>query len=219
MNTTQVLNFLKALHLNNNKEWMEANKRDYHQAKATFATLIEGLLQELQQFEPSLAGLAAKDCIFRINRDLRFTKDKSPYKNNFGASIAEGGKKSLNAGYYLHLQPHDESFIGGGLYMPPGDYLKKIRQEIDYNAGELLEIVTDKHFKESFGSIQGEKLARAPKGYTPDHPNIEFLKLKSYVVLQKLTDEEIQSPNLVTHLAYKCSVMKPFLDFLNIAVS
>src|SRR5690606_11696708 len=124
-----------------------------------------------------------------------------------------------NAGYYLHLQPGDESFIGGGLCMPPGEHLKKIRQEIDYNAPELLKVVSDKTFKKYFEAVQGEKLARAPKGYQPDDPNIEFLKLKSYVVLHKLSDEEIKSGNLRQNLAGKCRAMKPFLDFLNVAVS
>lgn len=198
---------------------MDAHKDDYQQARQTFITLINELLDDIKQFDPEIATLTAKDCIFRINRDIRFSKNKAPYKNNFGASIAEGGKKSANAGYYLHLQPGDESFIGGGLYMPPGEHLKKIRQEIDYNAPELLKVVSDKTFKKYFGAVQGEKLARAPKGYQPDHPNIEFLKLKSYVVLHKLSDEEIKSGDLRQNLAGKCRAMKPFLDFLNVAVS
>lgn len=219
MDMRQLLTFLIDLHSNNNKEWMDANRPAYNQAKTSFSTLIETLLLSLQQTEPELAGLTAKDCVFRINRDIRFSKDKSPYKNNFGASIAEGGKKSLNAGYYIHIQPGNESFVGGGLYMPPGEHLKKVRQEIDYNPSTLQEIVYDENFKAYFGKIQGEKLVRAPQGYTPDHPNIEFLKLKSYIVLHKLSDEAIQSPKLVENLSAKCKAMKPFLDFLNVAIS
>lgn len=218
-NTDHILSFLSALKSNNNKEWMDAHRGEYLQAKADFEALVDNLLHNLQVYEPELAGLTAKDCTFRINRDIRFSKDKSPYKHNFGASIAEGGKKSLNAGYYLHIQPGNESFIGGGLYMPPGEQLKKIRQEIDYNAPELLKIVTTKDFKYAYGKIQGEKLARAPKGYDPNHPNIEFLKLKSYVALHKLSDADIKSPNLVEDLTQKCFVLKPFLDFLNVAIS
>lgn len=198
---------------------MDANRGAYLQAKADFEALVNALLQNLQAIDPDLNGITAKDCTFRINRDIRFSKDKSPYKHNFGASIAEGGKKSLNAGYYLHIQPGNESFIGGGLYMPPGEQLKKIRQEIDYNAPELLKIVATKDFKQAYGKIQGEKLSRAPKGYEPSHPNIEFLKLKSYVALHTLTDDDIQSPQLLENLTHKCQVLKPFIDFLNVAIS
>lgn len=219
MDTDHILSFLSALKTNNNKEWMDAHRGEYLQAKVDFEALVNILLQNLQAIDPGLNGLTAKDCIFRINRDIRFSKDKSPYKHNFGASIAEGGKKSLNAGYYLHIQPGNESFVGGGLYMPPGEQLKKIRQEIDYNAPELFEIVTTKDFEQAYGRIQGEKLIRAPKGYDPDHPNIEFLKLKSYVALHKLTDDDIQSPQLIENLTHKCQVLKPFIDFLNIAIS
>lgn len=219
MNISFILDFLSDLSDNNSKEWMDDNKSRYQQARETFITLVNNLLDDIKQFDPDIAPLTAKDCIFRINRDIRFSKNKDPYKNNFGASISEGGKKSASAGYYLHIQPGNESFIGGGLYMPPGDHLKKVRQEIDYNAPELLKVVSDQDFKRCFGMVQGEKLARAPKGYSPEHPNIEFLKLKSYVVLHKLTDEELSSNNLRHDLAEKCRTMKPFLDFLNVAVS
>lgn len=219
MDISQLLQFLNDLQVNNSKEWMDAHRPAYLLAKTSFSTLIEALLLSLQQTEPELSGLTAKDCIFRINRDIRFSKNKAPYKNNFGASIAEGGKKSLNAGFYIHIQPNNESFIGGGLYMPPGEHLKKIRQEIDYNPAALQEIVLGKEFKQFFGNIQGEKLMRAPQGYSPEHPNIEFLKLKSYVVLHKLSDAALYAPNLEENLIYKCQVMKPFIDFLNVAIS
>lgn len=219
MNISIILDFLEELNDNNSKEWMDANKSRYLEARETFISLVGDLLDDIKQFDPDIATLTPKDCIFRINRDIRFSKNKDPYKNNFGASISEGGKKSASAGYYLHLQPGNESFIGGGLYMPPGDHLKKVRQEIDYNAPELLKVVNDQSFKKCFGVVQGEKLARAPKGYNPDHPNIEFLKLKSYVVLHKLSDEELKSNKLRQNLSGKCQAMKPFLDFLNVAVS
>lgn len=219
MNTPLILEFLQGLAIHNNKEWMEANKETYNEAKTSYIELITALLDRLKEFDPGVSSLTAKDCIFRINRDVRFSKNKAPYKSNFGASISEGGKKSASAGYYLHLQPGNESFIGGGLYMPPAEHLKKIRQEIDYNAPELLKIVSEKHFEHCFGVIQGDKLARAPKGYSPDHPNIEFLKLKSYVVLHKLSDEDVRAKGLIQNLTEKSRAMKPFLDFLNVAVS
>lgn len=219
MNTTLILEFLQGLAIHNNKEWMDANKETYNEARSYYIELISALLDRLKEFDPGVSSLTAKDCIFRINRDIRFSKNKAPYKSNFGASISEGGKKSATAGYYLHLQPGDESFIGGGLYMPQTEELKKIRQEIDYNAPELLKIVSEKSFKQYFGLIQGEKLARAPKGYSPEHPNIEFLKLKSYVVLHRLSDEDVRDKNFIPNITEECKAMKPFLDFLNVAVS
>ena len=166
-----------------------------------------------------MRGLDPKKCIFRINRDIRFSKDKSPYKINFGAALAEGGRNSGNAAYYLHLQPNDESFIGGGLYQPPKEMLAKVRQEIDYNASELRTLVSAPDFRETFGEIQGDSLKRAPKGYDPDHPNIALLKLKDYIVLRKLTDQEVADEQFPEQALAIFKTMIPFVRYLNVAVS
>src|SRR5690606_921587 len=214
-----ILSFISELGADNNKEWMDANRGAYLQAKVDFEALVNVQLWYLEAIDPGLIGLTAKVRLFRITRDIRFSNDKSPYKQNVREHVAESGKKSLKAGYYLHIQPGDESFFGGGLYKPPGAQLKNIRQEIDYNAPELLKIVTAEDFKQAYGRIQGEKLSRAPKGYDPHHPNIEFLKLKSYVALHKLSDDDIKSPKLIDNLTHNCQVLKPFIDFLNVAIS
>lgn len=219
MNTKLILHFLSELEQNNHKEWMDTHRDWYLEAKNEFLNLVAYLLGEMSVIDEGLMGLQPKNCIFRINRDIRFSKDKSPYKNNFGVYMAEGGKKSPNAGYYLHIQPGDESFIGGGMYHPDSDILSKIRQEIDYNAAELKQITEEKDFKNYFGAIQGEKLKRAPKGYEPNHPNIELLKLKDFVVMHKLSDKELEDSSFKEKAIDMFKAMEPFVHYLNVAIS
>lgn len=219
MKPEKSLQFLAQLKENNYKEWMDDHKADYTNAKNEFKEVIKETLNRLGAIDPDFLGLESKDCIFRINRDIRFSKDKSPYKQNFGAFMTPGGKKSELAGFYLHLQPGDESFIGGGLYMPAGEILKKIRQEIDYNAAELKKIVEEKKFIKLYDRIQGEKLKTAPRGYPLDHPNIELLKMKSYVVINKIADSDLMKHDIVNLLEEHFKVAKPFFDYLNVAIS
>lgn len=164
-------------------------------------------------------GLQAKKCVFRIYRDVRFSKDKSPYKLNFGASMSEGGRKSTNPGYYIHLQPGGECFFGGGLYHPDVDNLKKVRQEIDYNADSFLKIVKDQEFKSVFGEIWGEKLKRAPKDYSEDHPLIEYLKLKDFVVLHQVDDKDVVKKDYFKKGSEVYKMIKPFNDFMKTAIN
>jgi len=219
MNTQLILHFLAELQQNNQKEWMDAHRDWYLQAKEEFLLLVRHLLGEITTFDEGLLGLDPKKCIFRINRDIRFSKDKSPYKNNFGAYMVEGGKKSSNAGYYIHLQAGNESFIGGGMYHPERENLAKIRQEIDYNPAELKQITDRPAFRDKFGMIQGEKLKRAPKGYEPDHPNIELLKLKDFVVIHKLSDEDLQADDFKDKAVDMFKTIQPFISYLNVAIS
>jgi len=215
----KILDFLKELKYNNHKEWMDAHREQYHEAKAEFEEFVNMLIMEIQQFDESIVGVTPKNCIFRINRDIRFSKNKSPYKSNMAAFISEEGKKTFKPGYYIHLQPEDESMIAGGIYAPPGDILKKIRQEVDYNSGELKEIVSQKDFRNFFGEIQGEKLKTAPKGYSTDHPNIEFLKLKSYIVYHKFRDQDVMSDNFKNEAIKGFKILKPMNDYLGVAIS
>ncbi|MFY0608183.1 MAG: DUF2461 domain-containing protein [Cyclobacteriaceae bacterium] len=218
MNLSNSHKFLIELNKNNSKEWMDANKKWYQECRQEFISFVEELLAELKVIDPTVADLRAKDTIFRINRDIRFSKDKRPYKVNFGAAISEGGKKSGNPAYYVHFQPGSH-FIGGGIYMPEAETLRKIRQEIDYNPEELKKIVSDSAFSEVYGEIRGEKLKTAPKGYPKDHPNIEFLKLKSYTVMREVDDKLATKEGYVQHVLESFELMKPFNDYLGVAVS
>lgn len=217
--TRLILNFLSELKEHNHKEWMDEHKQQYQEARQAFVELVDELLEGMKVFDPSLEGIQPKECIFRINRDIRFSKDKTPYKIWMSAVMAEGGKKTLQAIYYLHLQPGGESMVAGGIHEPPGEQLRKIRQEVDYNAGELKEIVNHADFLRYFGEIQGEKLSRAPKGYPVDHPNIEFLKLKSYLAIRRFSDAEVQQEDFVEEVLKTFRAVQPFNEYLNVAVS
>ena len=210
------LRFLKNLEKNNNKTWFDANRKEYEAAKSDFLLTVEQLLEAISKFDPSISHLTAKECVFRINRDVRFSKDKSPYKTNFGASISKGGKKIGDAGYYFHADP-GKSFVGGGIYMPMPPDLAKIRQEIDYNFDEWEKIIKGKNFKRYFPEgIEGiEILSRPPKGYAEDNLAIEFLKMKCFIVSRVVSDEELQAKNFVKEAAKTFEAMKPLVDFLN----
>ncbi len=213
------LQFIKELKKNNNKPWFDANRKKYEAAKADFVSWVEILIAAIAKFNPAVASLKAKDCTFRINRDIRFSKDKSPYKTNMGAYINPGGKKINTPGYYFHCEP-GQNFAAGGLYIPEPAVLAKVRQEIDYNFDEWKKIIGSKTFKKYFPKIDGiEVLSRPPKGYSDDNPAIEFLKMKSYIVSRPLDDKELTSKTLVKEAAKTYEAMKPMIDFLNNAMN
>ena len=214
---SSTLKFLSSLKKNNNKPWFDANRKAYEAAKTDFAGFIDTVIEAYGKKDPSIAHLKAKDCMFRINRDVRFSKDKSPYKTNMGASINKGGKKSMTAGYYFHLEPGD-SFTGGGLYMAMPDQLKNIRQEIDYSWKEFQKIISSKQFKTVYGDLYmgyDMKLVRPPKGYEADNPAIEYIKLKSWIGFHKLSNSDLTSNTLLKKTVTSFEVLKPLLDFLN----
>lgn len=219
MNIILTLDFLRQLQNNNNKAWMDTHRDMYLAAREEFKSLVAYILAEMSTIDEGLLGLQPKDCIFRINRDIRFSKDKSPYKLNFGCYLSEGGKNGEQAGYYFHLQPYGESFVGGGMYMPSAETLYKVRQEIDYNAGELKKIVDTPDFRRYFGEIQGDTLKRPPKGYSADHPQIGLLKLKDYLAIHRMTDAEITSEALPQQIVKLFKTLTPFLHYLNVAIS
>ncbi len=211
------LRFLRKLKKNNNKPWFDANRNDYTEAKQQVESFLEGLIAAFGKTDAAISTLTPKECMFRINRDVRFSKDKSPYKTNFGAFINQGGKKSTLAGYYLHIEP-GASFVGGGLWMPMPAELSKIRQEIDYNLEEFKAILKTAAFKKQFGELySGEdmSLQRVPKGYEADNPAAQYLKLKSFIATRKLTDEEVLSKSLQKTCVAAFTALKPLLDFIN----
>ncbi len=221
MPTSATLIFLKTLNSNNNKEWFNANRQQYEIAKEDMNALVSKILLSFSPIDKDLKSLSAKDCLFRINRDIRFSKDKSPYKTNLGAFFVRGGKKSNFAGYYLHIEP-GKSFVGGGLYMPMADVLKKVRQEIDYNVNEFKNIVEGKKFKSFYTQgLEMEKfsLANAPKGYEKDQPGIEYLKLKSFVATKSLTDEDLMSSTVLKKITKAFEALMPMVQFFNRAIA
>ncbi|MBK9732744.1 MAG: DUF2461 domain-containing protein [Chitinophagaceae bacterium] len=211
----QTLKFLSALKKNNNKEWFERNRPLYEAVRNDYVQVVAEIINSISRFDPTVAQLEAKKCLFRINRDIRFSTNKAPYKINIGASISKGGKNAPSAGYYLHVQP-GSSFTGGGIWMPEAPELAKIRQEIDYNFGDFKKILNSKSFRKTFGDLDQEgKLVRPPKSYTPENPSIEYLKLRSFVAAAAMTDEEVLSRNFVKKITGVFKEMYPFICFLN----
>jgi len=193
---------------------LDRNRDSYDEARQLFEELVIALIAEVGKFE-DLGGLKPKDCIFRINRDLRFSKDKSPYKTAMSAVIGPGGKKHTGLPYYVHLEPHGRSMLGGGHYKPTPEQLARWRQAIDEDAVRLNKLIHHKNFVSTFGSLAGDKLKSAPKGYSPDHAEIELLRLKQMIVGHRLTDKDVLSPGFVKETVKVLKTMKPFLDYLN----
>ena len=211
------LEFLADLKLNNYKEWFHKNRDRYEDARDNYESFAQAVIDEISVFDPLLKGLEARSCTYRINRDIRFSNDKTPYKSHLGAFIVKGGKNNGDrfAGYYLHVEPGGNSMIAGGAYIPPAPWLSAIREKIDDRGEELVKIISDREFVRTFGEIEGEKLKSAPKGYPKDHPFIEFLKLKSFLVSKMFTDKEVTGKELFGKVIEACIVMKPLNDFLN----
>ncbi|HQV54327.1 MAG TPA: DUF2461 domain-containing protein [Chitinophagaceae bacterium] len=218
---TSTFKFLKDLKKNNNKPWFDKNRKVYEAAKADFISFIQAVIDQHGKKDASIKNLLAKDCLFRINRDVRFAKDKSPYKTNMGASINKGGRKAENsAGYYFHLEPGGV-FTGGGIWMPMPDELKKVRQEIDYNFTDFKKIIAAKKFKTVYGELSSNpeyKLSRVPKGYDPENPAAEFLKLKSYIAMIKISDADLTSKELVKKTVAAFEALQPLIEFINEAL-
>jgi uncharacterized protein (TIGR02453 family) len=215
------LKFLKDLAKNNNKEWFDANRKRYENARQDYIELAEAIIKGFCKRDKDFETLEGKKCLFRINRDVRFSKDKSPYKTNFGASFERGGRISPFAAYYLHIEPGNKSFIAGGVWQPEPDRMKKIRQEIDYSWSDFKKIITNKKFASLFGDLEKTKetsLSREPKGYEKDNPAIDYIKLKSWVVSTPLKDAELTDKDLLKKLLNAFETMQPMIVFLNNAL-
>lgn len=180
--------------------------------------MTEKLIAGIAAFDTPIATLKAKDCTFRINRDVRFSKDKSPYKNNIAAYFNRNGKKGSGAGYYLHIEPGN-SFAAGGMWMPEPKDLAKIRQEIDYNFDDWKKMISNAAFKKTFTEgIKGDALVRPPKGYDDTNPAIEYIKHKSFIVTRAFSDSEVLDKAFVKNATSVFKTMKPLIDFLNAAI-
>ncbi|HTL83211.1 MAG TPA: DUF2461 domain-containing protein [Bacteroidia bacterium] len=219
MISKKTLEFLKKLSKNNNRDWFEKNKQLYLEAKDDVEKNIDVIIAGIRKYDKRIgAEVTAKKSMFRIYRDVRFSKDKSPYKNNIGAIINPGGKKAVAPGYYVHIEP-GKAFIAGGLWQPEAPELGKIRQEIDYNLDEFKKIVSAKKFKTLFGGLdQEDKLANVPKGYAKDHPALEFLKLKSFVVVIELKEKDVLGKNFTKLAVDAMKAMLPLNNFLQRAI-
>ena len=208
-----ILPFLRLLDQNNNRDWFNAHKSDYQQAKIIFERFLEQLILEMGSVDPHVRGLKAADSIFRIYRDTRFATDKTPYKNNFGAHLSQGGKNSGEPGYYFHIQP-GESYISGGIYMPSSEKLKAIRKEIYLFPEDFSALIGDPFFVKNFTFFQEDKLKRPPLGFPADFSLIDYLKYKHYCPWVPIPDEWFILPDLSARIVEFFTNMKPFNDFI-----
>jgi uncharacterized protein (TIGR02453 family) len=215
----ETLDFLKKLDKNNNRFWFQANKKAFDAAQDNMTAFAGYLIGEIGKFDDAVADIDPKTCVFRIYRDVRFSKDKSPYKLNLGAYISPGGRKSMLPGYYFHLQP-GASFVAGGKHIPDGPETLSIRNAIASKTDEFLKIVNRKGYSDAFGKMYGESLKSAPKGFDPDHKAIDYLKLKEFMAYTELHDDQyLTSAEFPKHLVKLMKEMYPLVAFLRKALS
>lgn len=212
----EVFRFLKALREHNDREWFHANKEWYLEVKARHEAFIDAIIGDLAKVDSEVEGLTAKECIFRIYRDTRFSADKSPYKTHIGAFIAQGGRMAPRGGYYVHLEPGN-SLLAGGIWCPPPSLLKALRMDIYGNIEEFTGILQDEQFARYY-HLDGEKLKKVPAPFPKDFPEAELLKYKYYTVECDETDAFFTGEDAVERVVERLALMLPFNRFLNYTV-
>jgi len=220
MISKESLKFLEDLKANNNRDWFQDNKKRYEAYKSDYHQLIRDFLEIMKPQDANLELLEVKNCTFRVNRDIRFSKDKSPYKTHLSVWLSTNPGGGNTPGYYIHLEK-GKSFIAAGLYSPEDSELKKIRKEIAFFYDDLEEIIANPKFQKEFKGLERTEtnaLKNAPRDYEKDHPAIEFLKLKSFVAIQPLKDAALLKPNFVADISEKLLILKPLTAFLNRAL-
>lgn len=213
--------FLTQLSANNSKEWLDENRTSYEKTKNNILALTEALIQTVSEFDDGIAhaDLSPKKCITRLNRDLRFSKDKTPYKTDYYIVLNQHGKNSPSAFYYVHIEPGNCS-LGGGVYNPLALELKKIRSEISASFSEWKDIIGEASFQATFpsGIQHSGLLVRTPKGYEDTDPALSFLKMKGFFTEKTITDEDLQSKQAAENITNSLKASKPLVDFLNVAI-
>lgn len=214
------LQFLNELKDNNNKDWFDIHRKIYQVAKTDVEQFADGIINALSHHDATLSMLTGKGSMFRINRDIRFSTDKSPYKTNMGFWMNKGGKKSPTAGYYVHIEPNNKSFIAAGIYMPMPPDLKKVRTEILYNFDTFQSLINDAAFQAAFGGLEvnpAHKVSRVPQGFDATHPSAEWLKLKSFIATRPLTDQQLSTKGITAEIVAQMSTAIPLVHFINTA--
>lgn len=205
--------FLDELTRNNNKSWFDSHRPAYETARATFEQFINILIDDFRASD-RLEGLSAKSCMARIYRDIRFTRDKSPYKTNLAAMIAPGGWRTSWHGYYISIGPQEQSMVAGGLYNPSAEQLDRFRQVINKDAAPFKKLTQDGAFKDAFNTVEGNRLKTSPKGYDRSHPEIALLQLKQVTVVHHFSEQEVLGNDFEGQVVIVCRAMKPFLKYL-----
>lgn len=206
------LDFLAKLQANNNREWFQANKAVYEKAHQNTIAFADSLLEKMR-IHDNIETASGKASLFRIYADTRFSKDKAPYKTHFGIRFSRATAK-LRGGYYFHLEPGN-SFMAGGFFSPNPDDLKRIREDISFNYEDWYEILSGSQFTETFGELRGDGVKTAPKGFDKDHPAIELLRKKQFILRHSFTDSEVLQPNFAEKLDETFRQLRPFFDYMS----
>jgi uncharacterized protein (TIGR02453 family) len=207
--------YLKGLEENNNKAWFVMSKPSYDILRAEFVELVGEVIAGVARFDKSLAGIDAKKALFRIHRDVRFSKDKSPYKTTFSAALGRSGAKVGGAMYYFHIDANNKLLVGTGCWHPSDAMLATIRRTLAADARPLQRIVRARAFVSTYGGLSDEEaLARAPKGYAPDHPAIEFIKQRNFIGVANIALTARNARNLVDTIVEPCRVGYPLVRWL-----
>lgn len=216
--SSKVFDFLKLIDKNNNREWFNDNKDLFLEAQSDLQNFTEELIAEMGKFDETILKLDAKRSLLRIYRDTRFSKDKTPYKTYFGASLGMG-KMNSKAGFYLHVEP-GKSFLGSGIYLPDSPVLKEIRKEISLFKDDFLKAINDKDFKKHYGELDQEhKLKNVPQGFEKEDPMGEYLKLKSFIGVHNMSNKDLMEKNTVKNISKIFEAAKPLNDFLDTSIS
>ena len=209
---SSVFRFLKDLQKNNEREWFTANKAKYTAAHEEIISFADDLLLEMKKHD-DIETVSGKKSLFRIYRDVRFSKDKSPYKNHFSGSFKRGSKW-LRGGYYFHIEP-GKIFVGGGFFSPSKEDLQRVREEIVEDDAPLRQILNDKQFKKHFGELQGEQLKTAPKGFDKEHPAIDLIRYKQFYFISEFSEEEAQSKDFAKKVSDRFALLRPYFNYMS----
>ena len=210
------LQFLNQLATNNNRIWFEENRGKYELAKSNYMEFVSAVIGIIQKIDKNISDVSTKSCTFRINRDVRFSKNKDPFKPYFGMYLKMGGRKSIYPGYYIHLESNNKSFVGGGMWDPEPDIIYKIRQEISYQSKDFLKIIQSKKFKATFGDLiltDKYALKNLPKGFASDPKVDAYIKLKSWLATKPILDKELLGADCLEIIKDTCQVICPLFDF------
>lgn len=214
--TKESLEFLNTLKANNDRDWFNVNKEEYLKQHQNIVEFADDLLEKLKKHD-DIETPTGKKSLFRIYRDVRFSKDKSPYKTNWAGGFKRA-TKHLRGGYYFHIEL-DNVFVGGGFWAPNKDDLQRIREDIVTDASELRSIITSKDFVKTFGKLEGEQLKSCPKGFDKDHPDIDLLRYKQFIVSKKFSKKEALSKDFSEMVDDTFQKMRPFFDYMSVSVT
>lgn len=210
---SSTLKFLKDLEKNNHREWFQEHKPRYEQAHANMVSFATELFDRMCETD-NLVEMSGKKMLFRIYRDVRFSKNKSPYKNHFSGRMKRA-TKWLRGGYYFSVEPGGNTLVAGGFWGPNADDLKRIRKEFEYDDQPIRKIIAEKNFQKYFGELMGEGVKTAPRGFDQEHPAIDLIRMKQFIVQRKFSDDQVLADSFMDEVVATYEAMRPYFDYMS----